>query len=104
MWLIHQFDSFLNLGTCKEYSYMAKAKTPRTSTTRNKQVLQMPDPGSTTILETKMISAPTDIQDEIRRRAYALYEQRGCAPGHEIEDWEIAEREILMRFNQQQRA
>ena len=31
MWLIHQFDSLLNLGICKEYPIMAKAKTPRTS-------------------------------------------------------------------------
>ena len=29
MWLIHQFDSLLNLGTCKEYPIMARAKTPR---------------------------------------------------------------------------
>src|SRR5258705_356969 len=32
MWLIHQFDSLLNLGICKEYPIMAKAKTPRNST------------------------------------------------------------------------
>ena len=32
---------------------------------------------------------------EIRRRAYELYEQRGHTPGHENEDWLVAEQEIL---------
>lgn len=113
MWLIHQFDSLLNLGICKEYSYMAKAKTPRvTDATRNKQVIQMPEPGTSTTAssETKKNSAPVnspvsiDIQGEIRRRAYELYEQRGCTPGHEKEDWATAESEILARHNQQQSA
>jgi len=41
-----------------------------------------------------------DLESEIRRRAYELYELRGCAPGHEDEDWLVAEREIKARFNQ----
>ena len=31
---------------------------------------------------------------EIARRAYELYETRGSEPGHELEDWLQAEREI----------
>jgi hypothetical protein len=35
-----------------------------------------------------------EIEAEIRRRAYALYEQRGKADGHAIEDWLRAEAEV----------
>jgi hypothetical protein len=29
--------------------------------------------------------------DEISRHAYMLYQERGCEPGHELEDWLKAE-------------
>jgi hypothetical protein len=32
--------------------------------------------------------------DEIRRRAYEIYLERGGLPGHELEDWLQAERGI----------
>jgi hypothetical protein len=32
--------------------------------------------------------------DEIRRRAYEIYVERGGLPGQELEDWLQAEREI----------
>lgn len=32
--------------------------------------------------------------DEIRRRAYEIYLERGSLPGEELEDWLQAEREI----------
>ena len=35
------------------------------------------------------------VQELIRRRAFALYEQRGGNPGHDLEDWFKAEAEIL---------
>lgn len=34
------------------------------------------------------------LEDTIRRRAYKLYERRGRADGHDIEDWLLAEEEI----------
>jgi hypothetical protein len=34
------------------------------------------------------------IQDLIRHRAYELYDARGRQPGHDVEDWLQAEREI----------
>ena len=37
---------------------------------------------------------PQDEQDEIRNRAYELYEQRGRQPGRALDDWLTAEREI----------
>jgi hypothetical protein len=35
-----------------------------------------------------------NLEDEIRRRAYDLYEQRGGEPGHDVEDWLRAEEEV----------
>jgi hypothetical protein len=102
MWLIHQFGSLLNLGICKEYSYMARTKTPRNGDVGSKQV----DSTSQIALvpEVKKNSASVDIEAEIRRRAYELYQERGGTPGHEDEDWLVAEREVLARYNQQQSA
>jgi Protein of unknown function (DUF2934) len=33
-------------------------------------------------------------EEEIRNRAYEIYLQRGRQPGHELEDWLQAEREL----------
>jgi len=37
-------------------------------------------------------AAPSD--EEVRRRAYELYRERGEEPGHELDDWTRAEREL----------
>jgi hypothetical protein len=37
---------------------------------------------------------PQTLRDEIRNRAYELYEQRGRQPGRALEDWLTAESEI----------
>lgn len=34
-------------------------------------------------------------QDEIARRAYEIWQARGCPPGDGHEDWEAAEAELL---------
>jgi len=44
---------------------------------------------------------PINLEDEIRRRAYELYQQRGTASGSEAEDWLTAEREVRLRYRQQ---
>jgi Protein of unknown function (DUF2934) len=41
-----------------------------------------------------------NLQDEIRVRAYELYEQRGREDGQDVEDWIQAEAEILARNTQ----
>ena len=33
-------------------------------------------------------------QEEIAHRAYQLYQQRGCEPGKDVEDWARAEKEL----------
>ena len=52
----------------------------------------------------KKTVVPINMEDEIRRRAYELYEQRGYLPGHDYDDWFTAEREVLARYNQQRSA
>jgi hypothetical protein len=47
---------------------------------------------------------PINLEDEIRRRAYELYQQRGGRSGSEAEDWLSAEREVRQRYHQQQSA
>ena len=36
-----------------------------------------------------------DLQDEIARRAYELYEARGYVDGFDVEDWLQAEQDIV---------
>jgi hypothetical protein len=80
---------------------MARVKTSGNGSTRKKQVAATPAVNS---VETQKTSPPTDLELEIRRRAYELYEQRGYTPGHENEDWLVAEQEVLARFDQHQQS
>ena len=36
-----------------------------------------------------------DTQEQVRRRAFEIYEQRGREDGHELDDWLQAEAEVL---------
>ena len=42
-------------------------------------------------------TASVNLEEEIRRRAYELYELRGREDGYAEEDWARAEREVLSR-------
>jgi hypothetical protein len=44
---------------------------------------------------------PINVEDEIRRRAYELSQQRGQGTGSPAEDWLAAEREVMQRYRQQ---
>jgi hypothetical protein len=175
MWFAEQFNSFLNLGICKEYPIMAKAKAPVTKAKRgskeavvtnnpetvldpvvapvpasvqpeptiNAEVKASPDvqvgAESKTKVEPKLDAQPkTDAQpkaenkvdseakgnsdskifevrkadgrknlipinleDEIRRRAYELSQQRQPGSGGAADDWLAAEREVMQRYHQQ---
>ena len=45
---------------------------------------------------TTVAKSTSDIQDQIRLRAYGLYEQRGWE-GHELDDWLQAESEVTQQ-------
>ena len=44
-----------------------------------------------------VIKSASELQDQIRRRAYELYEQRGSNDGHEVSDWLQAESEVAQK-------
>lgn len=85
---------------------MPKAKTPRNTPPTNKQVITMPEAGTVPIRRSASPDkpGPMDLENQIRQRAYEIYEERGCTPGRETDDWFQAEREIQARHHQQQRA
>jgi hypothetical protein len=93
MWLFQQFGEFLNLSFCKEYPSMPRARTPKNGSSLRKQAAAPAKPNKSSF-------TPEELEAEIRRRAYELYERRGCTPGHEHEDWLLAEQEIVSRYQQ----
>jgi hypothetical protein len=48
-------------------------------------------PASTVDTQAARMPAPADREQAIREAAYALFEARGCEPGHELDDWLEAE-------------
>lgn len=38
---------------------------------------------------------PNEVEALINFRAYQLYSARGCEPGHDLEDWLLAEKEVM---------
>ncbi|MBZ5597811.1 MAG: DUF2934 domain-containing protein [Acidobacteriia bacterium] len=83
---------------------MARAKTPRTNGSSRKQAATMPEVRLAAEVKRNSSPIPIDLEGEIRRRAYELYEQRGCTPGRDHDDWLVAEREVMARYNRQQTA
>lgn len=47
------------------------------------------------VVPVQKISLSADIQDAIRLRAYSIYEQRGHQHGHDVDDWLIAETQVV---------
>lgn len=80
---------------------MARVKTSDNGTVRRKKVATA---SAATSPQHNHNSPVTDLEFEIRRRAYELYERRGYTPGHEAEDWLVAEQEVLARYDQHQSA
>ena len=54
-----------------------------------------PKSAKTTAAPVQQVSVSTDSQEAIRSRAYSIYEQRGREHGHDLDDWLIAEAEIV---------
>ena len=77
---------------------MPRAKAPRNGDTRITKPETAP---AITTSEVKQNGSQPELEAEIRRRAYELYAQRGYTPGHENDDWFVAEREILARYSHQ---
>lgn len=52
-----------------------------------------PDRLSTAMPSPLVSTAPVDLREKIRQRAYELYDERGRDNGHELKDWLRAELE-----------
>ena len=76
---------------------MARARPPRSENSSKVASIST----ATNAPRRKRNSAPETLEEEIRRRAYELYEQRGCTPGSESEDWLRAEQENVARHQDQ---
>lgn len=93
---------------------MARTKTPRPNSEKhngealNHTVTSVTADAVPEIREVRRTDArknivPINLDDEIRRRAYELWEQHGHESGHDEEHWLVAEREILARYHTGQR-
>jgi Protein of unknown function (DUF2934) len=77
---------------------MPRAKTPRNGNPSSKQVISMSE------APRKKVGATTptpDLEEQIRVRAYEIWEENGRLEGTEEDDWKQAEREIHARNEQQ---
>jgi len=84
----------LNLLSSEEQSFgrlICNICRPRSETTVNPQ---MP----TLSTGTRATESPADIQEQVRRRAFELYEQRGREDGHDLDDWLQAESELAPQY------
>ncbi len=129
MSLIHYARPFLELGICKEYCMARKTTgSTTTKRSKKTEVPVVPAAVQVapevhhevhsdvrTDVRTEVRTEvrkdvprngkpiPVNLEEEIRRRAYELYLQRrataGAEHGNEDQDWLIAEREILSRYD-----
>jgi hypothetical protein len=56
-----------------------------------------PKSAKATAAPVQQVSVSTDFQEAIRSRAYSIYEQRGCQHGYDVDDWLIAEAEVVQK-------
>lgn len=73
--------------------------TPRTR--KSKEAETTPAP---VVAEPRKNLVPINLEEEIRRRAYEIYVERGSTPGNENEDWLTAEREVRSRYQAERTA
>lgn len=83
---------------------MAKAKTQRNASNGNTKTTSTEIQLAPEAKEARKNLIPINLEEEIRRRAYELSEQRGFTPGYENDDWFNAEREVLSRYHGQQQS
>ncbi len=55
----------------------------------------MKNPEPTKVPDNTPVSYAPGVEEQIRSRAYQLYEERGRLDGYDVEDWLRAEAEIL---------
>ena len=79
---------------------MAKPGIPRSRKDNNKAGLNTAEvaaemkPKMAAPIAPSFIATQIDLETQIRQRAYELYQERGCTPGQQDDDWLRAEQEI----------
>jgi hypothetical protein len=82
----------------KELQEMSsKAGTKKARTAQPPTPIDSAKPPVSATKSVNAVGIPQDAIDQVRRRAYELYEQRGCQHGFHEQDWIQAETEILSR-------
>jgi hypothetical protein len=71
----------------KKWNSMSTATNTSPAEARTPPMIQQPHPSSQ-----QMVTIPPE---EIARRAYELFMARGCAHGGDIDDWLLAESELV---------
>lgn len=61
------------------------------------KLTRFPSAAPQTSTTVAVMKSTSELQDQIRRRAYELYEQRGSNDGHEVSDWLQAESEVAQK-------
>jgi len=74
-----------------------KAAGNGTARSRKKTVPFTSDPAVQGVPDVPTNAGPVDLEEQIRRRAYEIYLERGGAPGDEHQDWLAAEREVRIQ-------
>lgn len=63
----------------------------KTAANNKKNVPQSP--------QKKPVILRRDLGDKIAKRAYIIWQKRGCAHGHDMTDWLQAEREVEREYD-----
>ncbi len=84
-------------GTSSKGSNSKKSKTQ----SRVTPIDQASGNGASSIENFPSATIHPGLEEEIRRRAYELYEERGRQDGLHQEDWERAQTEVLSRYRKE---
>ena len=98
MWLIEPLKPLLELATCKEYSMARKSTGNSIPKRSNKTTGTTQSSAPQAVHSVRKNVIPINLEDEIRRRAYEIYLERGSAHGDDQEDWLLAERQVRDRY------
>lgn len=85
---------------------MARKTSGNGTTTRKKSTVTPIQPHTLQVVPeiprsaTPVNAAPIDLDEEIRSRAYEIYQERGGTAGDPHQDWLTAEREVRARHEQ----
>jgi hypothetical protein len=81
---------------------MAKASNKKGASPTTRKRAEVVTPAAARASKSRTRTATFNVND-VACRAYALYLARGCAHGHDVDDWFQAERELHDATNSDQR-